>query len=348
MPTLDPEQERANAKRLMLDLINEERAQAGLVPLVMGTSRAAQVHAENSLSGCVSSHWGLDGTKPYMRYTLAGGYHNSNETAYGLDVCLNAGSGYAATGDINGWMPKALDSFMGSTGHRRTILDPKQRKVSIGIAWDTHNNRVVLLFETDHIEYERLPEIQDGTLSLKGSFKSGATLITDERSAGLAVQVYHDPPLREFTRGQISRAYGSNNGIQVASLRVPLDPGSSYRSDSFSKCVSKALSPGDFPADIWAPRTHDESKELHAEARAAYEAANETCTEITIKHITAKKWETSGIGGFDVQADVGALLEEHGPGVYTIYVFGELDGETTILSEYSIFHGTEPPAGYSR
>ena len=39
-----------------------------------GSNNAAQLHAESSLQNCISSHWGLDGLKPYMRYSLAGGY----------------------------------------------------------------------------------------------------------------------------------------------------------------------------------------------------------------------------------------------------------------------------------
>ena len=67
-------------KRLMLELINEERTRAGLNPVTMGDNAAAQLHAEAALEGCFSSHWGLHGLKPYMRYSLAGGYQSSGET----------------------------------------------------------------------------------------------------------------------------------------------------------------------------------------------------------------------------------------------------------------------------
>ena len=61
-------------KRYMLELINAERIEVGLHPVALGDNVAAQVHAEASLKYCFSSHWGIDGLKPYMRYSLAGGY----------------------------------------------------------------------------------------------------------------------------------------------------------------------------------------------------------------------------------------------------------------------------------
>ena len=61
----------------MLELINDERVSAGLNPVVLGDNAAAQLHAEASLENCFSSHWGIDGLKPYMRYSLAGGYQSN-------------------------------------------------------------------------------------------------------------------------------------------------------------------------------------------------------------------------------------------------------------------------------
>ena len=86
---------RAEGAELLLDLINEARANAGSPPVVMGTNRAAQIHANSALAGCFSSHWGLDGTKPYMRYTLAGGYQAVVENFAGPGVCTSPGQGFA-------------------------------------------------------------------------------------------------------------------------------------------------------------------------------------------------------------------------------------------------------------
>ena len=77
----------------MLELINAERARAGLNPVILGDNIAAQLHAEAALENCFSSHWGVDGLKPYMRYSLAGGYQSNGENGSGLDYCIKASDG---------------------------------------------------------------------------------------------------------------------------------------------------------------------------------------------------------------------------------------------------------------
>ena len=80
---------------LMLELINEEREIAAVGPVTMGNNVAAQVHAEISLANCTGGHWGVDGLKPYMRYSLAGGYHSNGENGSGLDYCIKASKAIA-------------------------------------------------------------------------------------------------------------------------------------------------------------------------------------------------------------------------------------------------------------
>ena len=48
----------------MLGLINEERKKAGVPDVSLGDNNAAQIHVENSISDCVSGHWGTDGLGP--------------------------------------------------------------------------------------------------------------------------------------------------------------------------------------------------------------------------------------------------------------------------------------------
>ena len=73
-PSHPPDLRHVEEKRYMLELINAERAKVGVSPVVLDDNVAAQMHAESALESCFSSHWGIDGLKPYMRYSLAGGY----------------------------------------------------------------------------------------------------------------------------------------------------------------------------------------------------------------------------------------------------------------------------------
>ena len=92
-------------KHYMLELINQERDRLALPLLELGTNNAVQLHAESALEHCFSSHWGVDGLKPYMRYSLAGGYQSNGENASGLDYCYKASDGYR-TGDRSDWPPR--------------------------------------------------------------------------------------------------------------------------------------------------------------------------------------------------------------------------------------------------
>ena len=93
---LPPHQRHHLEKESMLELINAERRRAGVTPVVLGTNDAAQLHAESSLAHCTSSYWGADGLKPYMRYSLAGGYQSNGENGQGSDYCITRADGYRA------------------------------------------------------------------------------------------------------------------------------------------------------------------------------------------------------------------------------------------------------------
>ena len=169
----NPVMQHIEAKEYLLDLINAKRSEAGVPELVLGDNRAAQLHAEAAMEGCFSSHWGADGLKPYIRYSLAGGYQSNAENISGLGYCLTEGDGYQAVHSIEQEMRDAMQSWMASEGHRRNILDPWHRKVNIGVAWDRYNSMLVQHFEGDYVDYRKLPSIEDGILSFSGGTKNG-------------------------------------------------------------------------------------------------------------------------------------------------------------------------------
>ena len=51
----------------------------GLTNVTLSAIDSAQLHAENLLDNNYFSHWDLNGYKPYMRYTLAGGSGSVSE-----------------------------------------------------------------------------------------------------------------------------------------------------------------------------------------------------------------------------------------------------------------------------
>ena len=340
----EPSERYLAEKQYMLTLINAERRVAGLAPVVLGDNDAAQLHAEASLEGCFGSHWGLDGLKPYMRYSLAGGYQSNGENVSGLDYCIRASDGYRSIGTVEQEIKETVEGWMNSPGHRRNILDRWHKKVNIGVAWDRYNFKAVQHFEGDYAEYDRLPSIEDGVLSFDGKTKNGVTFRGDR---DLGVQIFYDPPPHTLTGGQVTRTYCYKLGLQIAALRPPLRGNSYYPEDTFRMEYEYQSCPDPYavPADAAAPRSAEEADRFW---QAAYYASPPPPTQrsITLPWMTASGWTARG-DAFSVAVRVRDLLERYGSGVYSLIIWGTIDGEDVVISEYSIFHGVTPPDTYS-
>ena len=333
-------------KEYMLELINAERVKSGVPPVVLGSNIAAQIHAETSLENCTASHWGVDGLKPYMRYSLAGGYQSNGENWAGLGYCVKASDYfYAPLTDLKGEIREIMAGWMDSPGHRDNILNRWHKKVNIGLAWDRYNLAAAQHFEGDYVEYLKLPSLDngfdDGYLTLYGHAKNGIQF--GDRD-DLGIQVYYDPPPHPLTRGQLALTYCYHSGVLVAALRPPLTARQYYREDEFVKSYQTCPDPYEIPAGVPAPNSPEEANEFW---QAAYDASqNLPERRVTVPWITALEW-TAEDKVFSAVADLSGILAHHGPGVYTIAVWHQNIGGGVVISEHSIFYGIDPPAGYA-
>lgn len=341
-PLSGPNQRHREEKLYMLQLINAERKQAGLNPVKLGNNIAAQLHAEAALENCFSSHWGIDGLKPYMRYSLAGGYQSNGENASGLDYCIKSFQGYRPLSNIESEIQENMAGWLESPGHRSNILDPWHRKVNIGIAWDRYNVAMYQHFEGDYVEYDQVPTINDGLLSFSGRTKQG---IRFRSPRDLGVQVYYDPPPAGLTQGQVARTYCYDNGLRVAGLREPLTGNAYWPTSSYQETYEPCPSPYAVPADAPVARSAEEADRLWQQAYAASNAA--PVRTIRVPWVTASHWVASG-DRMEVRADIGDILESHGPGVYSIMVWGKYLGKDVVVSQHSIFHEVTPPDTYDK
>lgn len=335
-------------KRYMLHLINNERARAGVDPVVLGDNVAAQLHAESSLANCFLSHWGVDGLKPYMRYSLAGGQQSNGENTSGFNYCIPASGRvetilgpilYGAIGSIEQEVRNTMEGFMDSPGHRRNILDPWHKKVNIGLAWDRYHFRSVQHFEGDYVEYDQLPAIENGILTLSGTVKNGAGF-ANERD--LRVQIYYDRPPHTLTRGQLAATYCYDGGLLISALREPLTGNWYYDENEFTIVYEPCNDPYEVPADQPAPSPPTTSNPgIIIPVPQPYPVV----PNVTVPWITALEW-TATADAFAIRADLSGVLSKHGDGVYSITVWGVIAGEDVVISEYSIFHGVTPPDTY--
>ena len=262
-PVPNPELRHLEEKQYMLELINTAREKAGLGTVTLGDNIAAQLHAESSLENCFSAHWGADGLKPYMRYSLAGGYQSNAENWSGLGYCVRAADGYRANRSIKEEIREAMQSLMDSPGHRKNILNKWHKKVNIGLAWDRYNVVIAQHFEGDYVEYDSLPSLENGKLTLAGEAKNGAGFRSRD---DLGVTVFFDPPPHSLTRGQLARTYCYSSGLRVAGLRERLTGGSFWATHEYTTTMPTCPDPYAVPASAPGPRSHNEALAFWREA----------------------------------------------------------------------------------
>ena len=339
-----PAQRHLQIKELMVTLTNQHRAAYGVPPVRLGSNPAAQLHAEAALEGCYSSHWDRWGLKPNHRYTLTGGTGAEGENVSGSDYCIRPTENYRAISDMEQEVAETVQGWMDSPGHRRNLLDPAHTILNVGIAHDRFNQVMVQQFSSDYVAYTTKPSIDpEGVLRLKGSVAGANLSITN----AVNVMVAYDPPAKALTRGQIAYTYSLCNPIRVAYLVEQLPPGWSHTGDATRTYLHTAscVDPYQTSPSRPAPDSSREATQVWASAKQASAAERPPISAEQVR-ITAELMEITS-NDFNIRADLTPVLREHGPGIYTITVWGRPDHmtEPTPLSEQSLFWLTPAPEG---
>ena len=214
------------------------------------------------------------------------------------------------------------------------------KKVNIGLAWDKYNFLAFQHFEGDYVEYVSLPTIERSRITLEGRVKNGARFGHGDL---ISVVISYDPPPHSLTRGQLTSTYCYDSGRPIAYLREPLPGGWYYPDDEKISTYRPCPDPYEVPSDAEAPASHEEAHEHWERAYSLSQSVIDV--PIIMDAITATKWRVNG-GGFSITADLRDVLDAHGPGVYTVVLWGTLDGESEMISIYSIFHDIPRPTGY--
>ena len=258
----------------------------------------------------------------------------TGENVSGFDVCIDEQSAQPLATEILA----AMDGWMKSPSHRANILRPTYKIMNIGIVANPHSwLSLVQQFEGDYVAYDDAPGIQDGVLAISGQVRNGAEV---HELLDVGVQLFYDPPPKPLSLGQLARTFCGDSSLLLAELRPPPPEGSEYQHADFQALQNLCPSPYDIPADVPLPQSAAESIALWWAAQDA--VRSET---VTAKFITSSKWDV-GDDRFDLEADVSDVLQDHGPGVYTVQVWARLDGEMEVISRYAIFHEVEVPQGY--
>ena len=229
---------------LALRLINRDRADHGLPPVVIGTNPAAQLHAEDMLAHDYFGHWWADGRKPYMVYSQTGGtsYAGENAATSGwtdrewnaqscgsrLVRCIAPDLAESITDHQQSMM---YDDAHADWGHRDNILGASHRAVNIGVASNGRRVTFVQHFEGGAVEADGPPVLNaNGVLSLSLAKRETGVVI------GRVVGIYYDSSPTPKTPAQIDtlRSYCIGGGFTtscpdpVGRILIPPGPGRYY------------------------------------------------------------------------------------------------------------------------
>lgn len=317
---IDEQQMHQTSNYLILDAINDMRNDAGLDAISLGNNNAAQIHAEDMFEGCFMSHWGTTGLKPYMRYSLAGGYNTNTEVILNTYECL--GGKPVLDGS------EAVEMITSNPAYQRILLDPHNELVNIG---EVGGHVVVLQFEHGKTTFSKLPNIKNGVLSF--------TMMSEDFK-GHIVKVYYDEPPINLSTGQLSYTECYDDGIPIASIRLGSIDSTLPANEQLNTIVA-CTDPTKHPSSLPAPTTlHDaEKNRLNAKTTS-------TTKSYIVPWLIAYTWNDSD-NSFIVEGNIAHILDEYGDGVYTVRIFGWSDGTLVPASAYSIFHGVPEPLDYN-
>lgn len=204
----------ANLRQVMLDVINRDRANAGIGPVQMDplATQVAQAHAEEMAVNGYMSHWNLKGLGPDIRYSNAGGRDAVMENVY-MSWQIYSNGIPIPVDDWSRVVVNAEAGWMSSPGHRANILMPEHTHVGIGVAYNpaTGDIRMAQEFVNRYVELNPLPQnaTLGDTLTVSGRMLAGV-------SAPL-VNLAYEPVARAMTVAELNATSSYASPAQIVS-----------------------------------------------------------------------------------------------------------------------------------
>ena len=216
-----------------LQLINKDRAQAGLGPVVLSPNQAAQAQAENVLGTRQISHWMTDGEKPYMTYTRYGGLG-----AVEQNVATSLCDGFACALNPMDQIKTAeyemmYDDASSNWGHKDNILDPHHTSVSLGIAYNDNTFVIVQNFENNYIDFTQPITYNSGMVSFSG-------ILSEGKIDNIEIDYDQTPTPAIYQQNKQATSY--TTGTQMAVVAKPLPWGQYYQSTGLPIIIAKQWS----------------------------------------------------------------------------------------------------------
>lgn len=215
----------------VLNRINKDRADFGLLPVELSSNQAAQIHAEDVFGTRQISHWMTNGEKPYMTYTqydgegsvqqnvaIAGFSSEQHEQCVTNMLVRCEEVEPLSTIDQLQYEMMYNDEECCNDGHKDNILNPRHTHVSIGIVYDQYYLALVQNFENN---YGLDVDVEDSEIEISGTLLEGQL---DH------IAIYYDEMPTRAAYEQNKNLLSYSAGELVAVIVKPLPPGYYYES----------------------------------------------------------------------------------------------------------------------
>ena len=215
----------------VLNRINKDRADSGLLPVELSPNQAAQIHAEDVFRTKQISHWMTNGEKPYMTYTQ---YDGEGSVQQNVAIAGFSPEQYEqcvtnvlikceeieplSTIDQLQYEMMYNDKECCNDGHKNNILNPRHTHVSIGIVYDQYYLALVQNFENN---YGLDVEMEDSEIEMSGTLLDGQI---DH------IAIYYDEMPTQAVYEQNKDLLSYSVGELVAVVVKPSPPGYYYES----------------------------------------------------------------------------------------------------------------------
>lgn len=171
----------AQVEKLVVDLVNRDRKKFGLPPVSWDetAARAARQHVQEETDYGYISHWGMDGAKPQLRYSKAGGLDAVDENE-SVSLWLQGGFNGLSRNELYNIVAQheamMLNEQSPNDGHRKNILDPHHTGVGIAIAVGKYGVAMAQEFTNHYAELNSVPLVasQGTTVNLSGRIFPGS------------------------------------------------------------------------------------------------------------------------------------------------------------------------------
>lgn len=214
----------AVARERLLEMVNSERAEAGLNTLKLDdlACRVANEHARDMAHRVFLSHWGSDGRKSYQRYALAGGTDAVQENVSSAED-IQSLSPSSVWSDLRYMHLRMLYELPPEDGHRKTILYRFNTHVGFGIALQNRSLRLVELYLARLVRFDSLtpPVKKDSPYNFTGQVLDKNYFLTN-------VEVCYEPPPAPPEISWLRRPRSVSYPEAYRQLHAKLPPGTIY------------------------------------------------------------------------------------------------------------------------